>query len=519
MEPFDVIIIGSGVAALTAAYRLCSEKKVIIFTKSRVMESNSYLAQGGIAVAIDEEDNWVAHADDTLVAGSHYNHIDNVNKLTSEGKRHITMLIENGMNFDRNATGQFDLGREGGHLRRRILHAGGDETGKALTTFLYHQLKNKVIIVEHEMVIDLLMCGHQCVGVITKRKNGEITHHYSAATIIATGGCGELYTYTSNARTVTGDGMAMAYRAGAILTDMEFIQFHPTLLYKNQSVIGLVSEAVRGEGAFLQNSKGERLMEGVHHLQDLAPRDIVARTIFTELEMGKTVFLNIANVRDFPLRFPTIYQMCVENGIDLEQNLLPVVPGAHFMMGGIRADAYGRTSVSRLYAVGEVACTGVHGANRIASNSLLEGIVFGNQTAEGLLSENLNIPSTCFELEPKLSGGKQTPPNLPTKEEIKKQMTTLAGIVRNGEGLHALLTWIQQFDFLHTERSNLTYEELEITNMLTVSWLIVKSSLERKESMGSHYRSDFPVSVMAKKRKEVVRQIYQDQNVLVRGTV
>ncbi|KIO60619.1 L-aspartate oxidase [Caldibacillus thermoamylovorans] len=513
MRQYDAIIIGSGIAALTVLYRLYDQMNVIVFTKANTFSSNSYLAQGGVAVAMDKEDHWSEHYRDTMVAGIYHNHPEHLEVLTKEAQVYIKDLIKRGMKFDRNQIGEFDYGQEGGHLKRRIIHAGGDATGKVLTTFMFEQVKDKVKIIENEMAINLITHEGRCVGVTTKNKNGELNQYLAPATIVATGGCGGIYEYTSNAETITGDGMAMAYRAGANLTDMEFVQFHPTVFYKNGKTIGLISEAVRGEGAFLQNSKGERFMETVHELKDLAPRDIVARAIFREIQKGELVYLNIANVKDFRRRFPNIFQMCVENGMDIRNGLLPVMPGAHFMMGGIQTDERGRTSVKGLYAVGEVACTGVHGANRIASNSLLEGIVFGNRTAEGILNDHLPVVVSGFRGANWVN--KQTPVNLPTKQEMKAKMTKYAGVERSAEGLEKLKTWLEQYPFLHINLESLSLEEVEIVNMLTVAWLIATSALERKESLGSHFRIDFPESKKVGERREIIRQISYDQKILV----
>ncbi|WP_407676482.1 L-aspartate oxidase [Perspicuibacillus lycopersici] len=512
MKMYDVIIIGSGVAALTVAKRLCNHKNVIIFTKSEKTASNSYLAQGGVAVAIDPADDWHEHYQDTLVAGAFHNEPQLTKQLTEGAPQYIAQLIAEGMPFDKDADGKLSLAREGGHLKRRILHAEGDATGKVLTTFLLKQIEKQIDIVEHEMVFDLIMKDSQCIGVKTKASDGRLNHYFSSATIIATGGCGQIYQYTSNAETVTGDGIAMAFRAGATVSDMEFVQFHPTVLYQAGKTIGLVSEAVRGEGAFLQNSKGERFMDGVHELKDLAPRDIVARAIYQELQSGELIFLNISNVEDFEHRFPSIYQLCVKNGIDPTTKLLPVIPGAHFMIGGIKTDASGKTSLKGLYAIGEAACTGVHGANRIASNSLLEGIVFGNLTAAALCYSNQELPIATLEAGDSAFHRGQI--KLPTKQEIKQYMSQYAGVIRCESGLTILKDWLENYDFFDIATDALSTEELEIVNMLTVSWLITTSALHRKESIGSHFRSDFPWRSGGVIRKEITRNFFQEQIIM-----
>lgn len=495
----DVIIIGSGIAALTVAERLAINKNVIIFTKSNKTASNSFQAQGGIAAAIHPDDHWENHLHDTLIAGCQHSDLENLQMLIQNGSHHLYELARKGLEFDLNSDGFWSLGREGGHLKRRILHAGGDATGKALITFMLKQIKKKVTIVEDEMVVDLIVQDQKCIGITTKNATEQVINHYADSTILATGGCGELFSYTSNDATITGDGYAMAYRAGVQLTDMEFVQFHPTLLFDGKKVLGLVSEAVRGEGAFLVNQDGHMIMDGVHELKDLAPRDIVARAISNE----RNTYLNIANVTNFSSRFPTIHKMCVENGIDVESNLLPITPGAHFMIGGIKADRIGQTSLGGLYAVGETACTGVHGANRIASNSLLEGIVFGSMTAEAILSRKDKATTRQGSYSVKKSSVTK---DLPTKEAIKRRMMLNVGVVRNEQGLRGMKEWIEQYDFSHVDDlSHLPVEKIEVVNMLTTAWLITTSALTRKESRGTHFRSDYPESNGLKTREEFLR--------------
>ncbi|MFZ3576956.1 L-aspartate oxidase [Virgibacillus sp. DJP39] len=501
MAFYDIIIVGSGIAALTAADKLAMDRNVIIFTKSNKTASNSFQAQGGIAAAVDADDRWEDHFQDTLVAGCQHNDTENLQTLIQSGPGQLAELVKSGLEFDLNADGTWNLGREGGHLKRRILHAQGDGTGKALVTFMLEKVKNKVTIIENEAVVDLIVENNQCVGVTTKNCNGDVMNQIADSTILATGGCGELFLYTSNDRTVTGDGVAMAYRAGAELADMEFIQFHPTLLYNGIRTLGLISEAVRGEGARLIDQDGQFIMEGVHELKDLAPRDIVARTIFTKINKGSRVYLDITKVTNFSSRFPTIYQLCVKNGIDVERGLLPVIPGAHFMIGGVRAGRDGRTSMDGLYAVGEVACTGVHGANRIASNSLLEGIVFGNMTAEAILTREREA---AIRKSYSVKKGNQLI-KLPTKQSIKQRMMHHVGVVRNEADLLAMKDWLETFDFFQVNLTNLSFSEIEIVNMLTTAWLITTSALMRRESRGTHYRLDYPLLNGRETREEIIR--------------
>jgi L-aspartate oxidase len=337
----------------------------------------------------------------------------------------------------------------------------------------------------------------RCCGIKTVNRFGERKSYYASHIVFATGGAGALYSYTSNDASVNGMALALAYQAGAILTDLEFMQFHPTMLHVNNKVVGLVSEAVRGEGAYLVNDQGKRIMQGIHPQEDLAPRDIVSRTIFQELDRGSKVFLNIENVINFEERFPTISNMCRNQGISMKNKLLPVVPGAHFFMGGIKTDLNGETSLKGLYAVGEAACNGVHGANRLASNSLLEAIVFSKKLAEHLLSKPLG---NCREklIEIPLSKAKPDKPflPLPAKSELQAMMMKHAGIVRHAEGLQELKRWLEAYQPYWQELDRLEVDlslvEMELVYMLQISHLIASAALEREESRGAHCRSDFP---------------------------
>lgn len=494
MPQTDAVIIGSGIAALSAAYQLQSSRKVTILTKSTKYESNSMLAQGGIAAAVDKYDSWQGHYEDTMTAGSYHNDAFAAELLVKEGAKEVLGLIRDGFQFDRDSNGKLLLGQEGAHRFSRILHAGGDATGKAVIHFLLSQLNENTEIIEDEMALDLIICDGMCKGVFTRNAQGDIQQYFAGHTILATGGCGSLYKHTSNSQVTTGDGLAMAFRAGAVLTDMEFTQFHPTMLLVNGECVGLISEAVRGEGAFLQNESGIRFMEGIHAFEDLAPRDIVARTIFSQMKKGHRVFLNISSIQAFESRFPTISALCKKHGVHLNEGLIPVAPGMHFLMGGIKTDIDGKTSVSRLYAVGEAACTGVHGANRLASNSLLEGLVFGSRLGMHIL----NAPQYAFG-EPesvKTRTSRKHEVVLPSKEEIKWMMTNFAAIERSEEGLFIAKCWFEKFllpiSFWDINVNNFTNKEYEKINMLTAGWLIVASALRRKESRGGHFRTDYP---------------------------
>lgn len=498
MRKADVIIIGSGLAALMVAYHLCEHKNVIIFTKSNKETSNSWLAQGGVAAAIHRDDHWLFHYEDTLIAGCEHNDDEAVRILVQEGREAIQHFMNLGFSFDADEHGQLLFGREGAHRMKRILHAGGDATGKNMVSFLFEKLSNRVTFIEHDPVIDLLVYDGRCVGVQTKKGT-----YMADATVIATGGIGQLYTFTSNAQTATGDGIAMAYRAGAAVTDMEFVQFHPTMLYVDGKAVGLISEAVRGEGAILVTDDGRQVMDGVHPQKDLAPRDIVSRAIDREMKNGHLVFLDISAIPHFSSRFPTITSLCERYHIDWRKGLIPVVPGAHFLMGGIVVNVDGETTLPGLYAVGEAACTGVHGANRLASNSLLEALVFSRRAAHSILKKKEQLPG--------VNKYEETRENvcipLPTKEQIQQTMTECVGIVRNYDQLLEAKQWFEQYSLFELIHCAPPYddEERTIVNMLIVGWLVTTSALQRRESRGAHYRSDEPFERQYWEKRRIVR--------------
>ncbi|MDQ0219355.1 L-aspartate oxidase [Peribacillus cavernae] len=494
MRSSEVIVVGSGIAALQTALGAAITKNVIIFTKDKLRSSNSYLAQGGIAAAISAEDSTDKHAQDTLLAGRNYNNPDAVLKLVQEAPAVMNSLILSGMEFDRERGGKVSLGMEGAHSERRIMHRDGDATGKYLIEHYLSQLeKSSIKVMEEKEVIELIIGeDDSCIGVKTLDPEGRKESYYGNHIVLATGGCGALYRFTSNSPGVTGDGIAMALKAGARIKDMEFIQFHPTLLFINGKTHGLVSEAVRGEGAKLVTESDKKVMEGVHPLNDLAPRHIVAQTIYAYLQQGERVYLDISMIPAFKKRFPTISLLCERNGIDNSSGKIPVAPGNHFLMGGIETDNVGRTSVRGLYAVGEAACSGVHGANRLASNSLLEGIVFGKAVGSFIASEpERELPNQRFE-----PTNRSHIPTLPSLSELSEKLMRYAGIIRNETGLETLLDWLGSFDLaevLEGSGSGLTKEQIRAANGILVAWLIAESALCRKESRGGHFRSDYPV--------------------------
>lgn len=489
----DVVIIGSGLAGLMTADYLSEQKNVILVTKSELGKSNSSLAQGGIAAAVNKDDHWQEHYEDTIVAGSFHNRKETTELLVKKGSSLIDRLIEIGVAFDKDNNNELSLGMEGAHRKRRILHAGGDATGKVIVDAIKNKVVSKIEICENEMAFDLQVEDRICRGVWTKNQSGSITFIEADHVIMATGGIGQLYSATSNCAEATGDGIAMAFRAGAEIADMEFIQFHPTLLMNGNSSCGLISEAVRGEGAKLVTENGSFLMKGKHPLEDLAPRDVVAREIFNKKLKREKVFLNINFVTNFKERFPSIYKMCQENEEMLHSGLLRVEPGAHFIMGGIKVDLEGQTSISNLYAVGECAYTGVHGANRLASNSLLEAVVFSERLSKSILRKQTvkkiktNQPISIKNCRTK---------SLPTIENIQEIMDNHVGIIRNKKGLQKALNWFLQYENLIMEKNHfhLSNEEKGICNMLTVGLLITKACLLRNESRGGHFRDDYPLA-------------------------
>lgn len=491
MPSSNIIIIGSGISALTAAYQLSLNKNVIIITKSKVTDSNSILAQGGVASSVGIDDSWRSHFNDTVSAGCYHNKESAVEILVQNGPGHLLKLINDGMEFDRDEDQNLLLGKEGAHSTRRILHAGGDATGRALVLHMLEKVKERVQIIEDLAAIDFLIENDHCIGVKAKSQDNAINDYFADYTILATGGCGGLYSFSSNDKTIMGDGLAMAFRAGAELCDLEFIQFHPTLLHKDGKSCGLVSEAVRGEGAILVDEDGRPIMNGLHPMLDLAPRDVVARAIFNEICNGKKIYLDISMIDDFASRFPTITNLCIKNKIQIENGLIPVVPGAHFSMGGVKTNPRGQTTIPNLYAIGEVACNGVHGANRLASNSLLEGIVFGNIVANEILVDYK--PNGVYPVTKGVSKKDYTL-NLPSKAQIQTMMMENVGIVRNDSRLQYALEWFEKFKqkFDEISPSSLTIEQLEIVNMITVGWLIASSAKMRTESKGSHFREDYP---------------------------
>lgn len=511
----DVLIIGSGVAALQTALYASKTKNVIVVTKTNIRSSNTYLAQGGIAAAHSITDSLDSHIQDTLEAGRYHNESDAVAHLISNGVSAVNEIIAQGMKFDCDDSNQLIYGLEGAHSVRRILHSKGDATGRELMEFLIHQIQaSQVEIHENEMVMDLILSSEgTCIGAVAKNEQGALKKYYASHVVIASGGCGMLYPYSTNSKNATGDGFALAIKAGARLKDMEFVQFHPTGLHINGEVCGLVSEAVRGEGANLINGKGEYIMEAIHPLRDLAPRHIVAQTIFAQMKEGEEVFLDISMISHFENSFPTITALCEQYGLNWKQGKIPVAPASHFIMGGIETDEKGRTNVQGLYAVGEAACTGVHGANRLASNSLLEGLVYGRDL--GCFLQQL----PRFEVENfhEIQATNCEQLSLPSQHVLKKKMFEYAGIVRNEKGLLYLSQWLQKHDVASLLSSSLQFlskKDVTTAFMILTANSIVNSALLRKESRGAHFRSD----VQEERRQWQETSIIIDQS-NVEGTI
>ncbi|QQK78763.1 L-aspartate oxidase [Salicibibacter cibi] len=479
-EAFDVLIIGSGLAGLVVAETIGRHLDVGIFSKGQTIDSNSYRAQGGVAAAITTEDCWGNHWKDTLEAGDAHNDPGTTATLTKAGRDAVQMLVELGVPFDRDDRSRLQLGKEGAHKYPRIVHAGGDRTGASLIRTLHKRVRKHVQFFNEETVLSILKEKGNCVGVKTVDRQSDIHFRYAAHLVLATGGAGQLFTQTTNHPFATGDGYALAYRAGAILRDMEFIQFHPTLLATETGTAGLITEAIRGAGAQLVTVDNHRLMAN-HPKGDLAGRDVVARAIHTARRHGEDVFLDVTPVSNLAERFPGVASLCETYGYS---SRVPVAPGAHFMMGGVVATPDGETNVSGLYAVGEVASTGVHGANRLASNSLLEAVVFGRRVGRKLLERPGKVFGNPVEQPLKKS------PSPPTKTEIRQMMDEACGVTRDEQTLR------EAGDFFRLSfQSSFKSDDPEIQerhNMSLVAGMITNAALRRTESRGSHYREDHP---------------------------
>lgn len=511
---YSVVIIGSGAAGLYSALKISQQINlpdgILVVTKSKLGESNSMYAQGGIVGVIhqNKEDSVDLHINDTMNAGAGLCDIKAVKDISEASDVVINDLISSDIEFDLDNSGNINFTIEAAHSVRRILHSGGDATGKNITTGLMKKVleDENIIIQENSIAVELLIdMDNNCKGIILYNElTGEHEIVYTSALVLATGGVGQLYKYTTNPECTTGDGIALAYNAGAIIQDMEFIQFHPTALALNSESKNrfLISEAVRGEGAKLINHDGKEFMASYHDKRELAPRDVVARAIFAEMKKdhASNVFLNasIIGCKKLLDRFPTISKKCRENGIDISQRPIPVAPAAHYTMGGIKATIEGRTSIKGLYAIGEVASTGLHGANRLASNSLLECVVMAYELADYLSFANLSTPRKIDEAI-KLTIEKYS--SVLSEEEydiellknnLKYLMWENVGIIRSQESLIKAKTEVEKLrkEFKRNSKC-LNIQEYEYRNMLTIAMLIIDSALSRKESRGAHTRIDY----------------------------
>ncbi|HLL70177.1 MAG TPA: L-aspartate oxidase [Pyrinomonadaceae bacterium] len=499
----DFIVVGSGIAGLRAALEIASTgARVCVLTKDRASESNTEYAQGGVAVALSEDDEASLHEDDTLAAGAGLCDERAVRVLVEDGRRYMRELIAWGTEFDREG-GTLLFTQEAAHSRRRILHAGGDATGHEIVRALLARARadERIEFLAHAATEELILEDGVCRGVRYLDPLVRASRSLRArAVVLASGGAGALYLHTTNPQVATGDGMAMAYAAGAEVADMEFVQFHPTALNVEGAPRFLLSEAMRGEGGVLRNEEGKRFMPRYHEAAELAPRDIVSRAIVAELERTatRTAFIDMTalDARYVRRRFPKIYDTCARHGLDITREPVPVSPAAHYIMGGVRTDLDGRTSVAGLYAAGEVACTGVHGANRLASNSLLEGLVFGARAgraaAEDHAADSIDAPRRArangdddAARQTVMSDRNAGEVALAVRKRVRRLMWERVGILRSRQSLTRALT---EFEQIAGARSLRTPSR----NFVTVAMLIARAALWREESRGAHFRYDFP---------------------------
>ena len=507
----DFLILGGGIAGTRAAIELAPAGKVLVLTKDELYESSTEYAQGGIAAALGEDDEVGLHFHDTLVAGDGLCREKAVQILVSEGPQQIEKLIAWGMRFDRDGN-KLAFTREGAHSRSRVLHAHGDSTGSEILRALMAKAKSHPAIqfLPYAFAVDLLMDVNRVCGVtFLDEKTSTLKTLHAKAVLLATGGLGQVYKETTNPLVATGDGVAMAYRAGALSSDMEFVQFHPTALYVKEAPRFLLSEALRGEGAILRNILLERFMPRYHEAAELAPRDIVSRAIIMEMQktQSECVYLDLTELepQHVKKRFPRIYSTCLHYNIDITADLVPIRPAAHYAMGGVATDLHGAASLKGLYAAGEVANTGVHGANRLASNSLLEGLVFGARAASAMIDQRREFKPPLSRPAPKPVAGRASPgPELNAREaevarlsaqeavnEVRSILWNKVGIIRNGKDLCDAL---QRLDSLLLVRPTIASRQFcEARNILDVGRVITQSALAREESRGAHYRSDFPL--------------------------
>lgn len=511
---YSAVVIGSGIAGLYSALKLEQQLNlpdgILLITKSELGESNSYYAQGGMVAVLksNKNDSVSSHVADTIKAGAGLSELNTIKFISENSDKVVKDLLTFGVEFDRDENGNFTLTKEAAHSVNRILHSGGDATGREMEIALCHTLQNhkNIKVYENSLAVDLLVENNTCDGVVIfHEKNSEYETVYCKTLILATGGLGQLYKYTTNPVGATGDGFALAYNVGAELQDMEFVQFHPTALAfddkKNHNRF-LISEAVRGEGAKLCNKDRVQFMYKYDERKELAPRDIVARSIFQEMKATNTtnVYLDTSDIPKDKLikRFPTIANKCLDNGIDITKDLIPVAPAAHYFMGGVKTNLKGETSIKGLYAIGEVSSTGLHGGNRLASNSLLECVVCAYEVAEFLRNSDLSFDIPKNEKFDKIIS-KYEIPNVENKidvqnlkSKLKDLMWNNVGIYRNEKSLNDAINGLNELEKEFPKQDKyLSKEEYEFKNMLISASLIVKSAIRRKESRGAHYRTDY----------------------------
>ena len=496
---YDVVVIGAGIAGLYSALNLDPSLSCCIFAKETIDISNSWLAQGGIAVATSSDDDPELHFKDTLIAGAGLCDEAAVHVLVDEGPKDIQKLIDMNVPFDLTESGELDRTREGGHHKNRILHAGGDATGRETVKTLAYiaSQRENIIFRDNTFFVDVLTDDQGVCGLLVKDFDGRYEIVSTRHLVIATGGCGQVYKVSTNPAIATGDGLAAAIRAGAELRNMEFIQFHPTGLWSSgpENRAFLISESVRGEGGLLKNKAGERFMLGKHELNELAPRDIVARAIYNEMKRtgDECVYIDITSKSEDELqhRFPTIYNECLRRGINIAKDYIPVCPVQHYLMGGIKTDLNSRTSVPGLYACGEAASTGVHGANRLASNSMLECLVYGRRAAQDINNNFKQAPDQSNVVLPPLPLRSSLDIDY---KVLRNRMQTIMSdncfVIRTSEGLsYALGEMTGIFEMLRSGFLN-SKEYDEALNLSFISLNIIRSALARKESIGAHYRVD-----------------------------
>ena len=502
----DVLVVGSGVAGLSAAIQAAKLSSVTVVSKDTLFEGSTHYAQGGIAAAIAPGDTVAEHAADTRTVGHKLCDSRVVTSVLREAPRRVRELIGWGAEFDRE-NGKLLFTQEGGHRTARVVHAQGDATGAEVEATLLRVTKDtpEIQAFEQSFTIDLLVSDGACHGALVSNPIRGATLMWAKQTVLATGGCGQVYRETTNPEIVTGDGVAMAYRAGAVVSDLEFYQFHPTTLYLAGAARTLISEAMRGEGAILRNRDGEAFMQRYSPQADLAPRDVVSRAIVTEIRRTDhtNVYLDATHIPRQKLyrRFPGIRNICASFGIDIAVDMIPVRPSAHYMVGGVKVNAKGQTSLKNLYACGEVACTGLHGANRLGSNSLVEGLVYGHrsgryagQAAEG--GAGVAVPRELAGEPAKASGGDIDVRDV--RNALKSLMWRSVGIERNGPALQDAVKQIDTWRRYVMDREFTSVMGWELQNMLTVARLIAWAAEQRKESRGVHFRQDYPKPIDSK---------------------